>query len=422
MIRRIPFLFLFAIVAVTTLAAQADADMAQDVFAPFVSRLRVAVRDPQVRITWRDAEDLSGGRYEVLRSTVEITTATLPEAVVVAVVEPGTETYLDTPTEAGSYFYAVVARDPNGRRYDIFVPFRNKTIRPVSISQLTTEEDLAAAVYGIAAQVEEGTIIVRYETSRTDRTLAIYRSTSPITSLRSLEDAVLVRELSSSVRRFQDFPVPGVPYYYAVVDQALIERGSATFEAGQNTIATPIRIAVEALPDFVLEIPPARTRRAPLPILQFAGGFDAEQPVARPTVIPPARAVTVATQRAIDQMLILAPAAALFDPLPTVLPEERAADEDGAARTLAQIATGEFASGSFGQTITMIDALLRLPLSARIVARARFYRAQALYFEGHPERALMDFLIAMGRPELYDHAKNWVDGILNEAVHTRLAR
>jgi hypothetical protein len=55
-------------------------DLNRDVFAPFVSRLRVAVRDPQVRITWRDSEDLSDGSYLVYRHTDEINQNTLDAA------------------------------------------------------------------------------------------------------------------------------------------------------------------------------------------------------------------------------------------------------------------------------------------------------------------------------------------------------
>lgn len=390
-----------------------DGELPPDVFAPFVSRLRVAVRDPQVRITWRDAEEMVGGTYEVLRSTNEITQETLGQAQVVAVVQPGTETYLDTPLEAGGYFYAVVARDTDGHRYDIFIPFRNKTIRPVTISQLTSEEDLAVAVYGIAAQIEDQSVIVRYETSRTDRTLVIYRGTAPITSIEALQEAVLVREVDSSVRRFQDFPVPGVGYYYAVVDKALIERGTAAFEAGNNTLAQPIQIAIAAEPEFVVDLPQSRTRRAPLPMLQFGDNAAAVPAVARPVGGP--------TREAIAQLLDGEPPAARFAPEPVVLPQERAADEEGAARTLAQIATGEFAAGNYERSLDLLDSLLRLPLSNRVAARARFYRGQSLFFLGHTERALMDLLLALNQGELYASAKPWVDGLLNDLVRQRLA-
>ena len=117
----------------------------RDVFAPFVSRLRVAVRDPQVRLTWRDSDDLESGSYRVYRHTAEITQDTIDNAALVAEVDTGVETYLDTPLEEGAYYYAVIAAEESGRMFPIFVPFRNKTIRPVTVAQLETEEDLAPA-------------------------------------------------------------------------------------------------------------------------------------------------------------------------------------------------------------------------------------------------------------------------------------
>ncbi|MEE8440783.1 MAG: hypothetical protein V3S41_03610, partial [Spirochaetia bacterium] len=35
-------------------------DQIGSVFAPFVSRLRLSTRDPEVRLTWEDSEDVEG--------------------------------------------------------------------------------------------------------------------------------------------------------------------------------------------------------------------------------------------------------------------------------------------------------------------------------------------------------------------------
>jgi hypothetical protein len=249
-------------------------DLNRDVFAPFVSRLRVAVRDPQVRITWRDSEDLSDGSYLVYRHTDEINQNTLDAATLVATVEPGVETYLDTPLEEGNYYYAVIAAEADGRTYPIFVPFRNKTLRPVAVTRLESEEDLAASVYDIDARAQDMTVVLVFTPSRSGRTLAVYRSTAPFSELESIGDATLLQEIESSSRRFVDYPAPGVSYYYGVFDTVLIERGSLEVVEGANALASAVQINLPSQQGIAIQIPRATKRPAPLPILQLTSGLQ----------------------------------------------------------------------------------------------------------------------------------------------------
>ena len=53
------------------------------VFAPFVSRLRVAVKEPQIRLTWQDIPDFTGS-YQIFRYTEEIGLENLDKATMVS--------------------------------------------------------------------------------------------------------------------------------------------------------------------------------------------------------------------------------------------------------------------------------------------------------------------------------------------------
>lgn len=383
----------------------------RDVFAPFVSRLRVAVRDPQVRLTWRDAEDLDGGAYQVFRHTQEITQDTIGDAEMIAEVEPGVETYLDTPLEEGTYFYAVLASEGE-RVYPIFVPFRNKTIRSVTVAQLETEEDLAASVYDIAAQVQENAVVVRFETSRGGRDLVVYRSSTPIESIEDLESATRIEEFESTTRRFADYPVPGVGYYYGVFDIALIERGSVSISPGENTLSQPIAIALEAASNLQVQIPRATKRRAPLPILQLAQGIQSGDRLARNTVPESSgRILGPATEEAIRFLVERAPEPQVFRPQPVILPQERVVEGDGVQRTLAQVISTEFSAGNFNKTAALLENILALPLNPSLERRIRFYLGQSLFFDGRREPAFVEFLMA-AEGELYVEAQPWIDGIL----------
>lgn len=406
------FLVLFA----TLVPAQNGADargIDRTVFAPFVSRLRVAVRDPQVRLTWRDSEDLSGGTYRVYRHDEEITQDTIDDATLVGEVLPGVETFLDTPLEEGSYYYAVLASEPDGRLYPIFVPFRNKTLRPVAVTQLESEEDLAAQVYDIQAQPQDTAIVVVFDPSRSGRTLAIYRSTTPFSDAASIGSATLLEEIPSSNRRYADYPVPGVDYFYGVFDKVLIERGTVEIQDGENVLSTPVRIALaDQGPEVTIEFPQSTKRPAPLPILQLATGIQSGERLALPDIPGGgAQPVRAETRTAVDRFLARAPAPEPFAPEPRILPEERSAAGEGVAVTLSRIVTDEFAGGAYREAADLLETLLDLPVGDATERRIRFYRGQALYFDGRIEPAFMEFLLA-AEGDLYPEVRPWMDGIL----------
>jgi hypothetical protein len=388
-------------------------DLNRDVFAPFVSRLRVAVRDPQVRITWRDSEDLSDGSYLVYRHTSEINQDSLDEATLVATVEPGVETYLDTPLEEGNYYYAVIAAEADGRIYPIFVPFRNKTLRPVAVTRLESEEDLAASVYDIDAQAQDMTIVVVFTPSRSGRTLAVYRSTDPFPELESIADATLLEEIDSSSRRFVDYPAPGVSYYYGVFDKVLIERGSLEVVEGANALATAVQVNLPNEQGITIQIPPATKRPAPLPILQLTSGLQSGERLATPDIPRSATAglLPPGAERAVNELLADTPERSVFAPEPVILPEERAGAGEGVQQTLARIVNGEFAGGDYARAVDLMRNLLMLPISTDLEERVRFYLGQALYFDGRREPAFMEFVIAADG-DLYGQVKPWMDGIL----------
>lgn len=385
----------------------------RDVFAPFVSRLRVAVRDPQVRLTWRDSRDLEEGVYRIYRHDRELTVDNFTDAEFVGTVERGVETYLDTPMEMGQYYYAVVAVDADETVFPIFIPFRNKTIQPVAVTRLETEEDLAARVYDLAAQAQDSAIVLRFNVSRGNRRLAVYRSTKPPGELTSPAEATLLEQIESTSRRYIDYAVPGVDYYYGVFDVALVQRGTMQLEPGANVLPEPVRIPLRVSREIELTIPRQTKRPAPLPILELSGGIqDDRHTVAR--TIPhggQAQPVRPATVRSIERLLRSAPVGEPFTPEPVVLPPERADDGEGAARTLAQVIRNHFSAGEYPETVELLRNVLELPLSRDFERRVRFYLGQALFFDGKREQAFMEFLFA-SEGALYSATRPWITGIL----------
>ncbi|MFP4563991.1 MAG: hypothetical protein ACLFRY_11860, partial [Spirochaetia bacterium] len=210
-----------------------------DVFAPFVSRLKVAAEESTIKLTWKDTEDVAAGSYAVYRYTEEITAENFSEAAKLGEVAPGTESFLDKPDDKRPYYYAVLAKDSAGKLYRLFIPFRNKSITGVAVETLDTIEEQAARITDISTTIEEDSIIITFETSKNRRDLLVYRSTSPIRSSSDLAFAQSLRSIRSSKSSFQDFPVPGISYYYAVIDSGFIKAGDIEFIPGENTTIVP---------------------------------------------------------------------------------------------------------------------------------------------------------------------------------------
>ena len=421
-------------VAATPLVAQETDDAREqgdatreEVFAPFVSRLRLSIRDPRVRVSWVDADDLLA-TYRVYRSSEPITNESFDQARLVARVATGEEGYVDLPPEPGTYYYAVVAENATGTPYRVVIPGRNASYIPVEIASTATQEQRAARVSGIDAAVVatdgQSAIEITVLADREGRSLAVYRSTERLESEADLADATLVREVPSGETRVVDLPVPGVPYYYAAVDaELLVADGvtitpgrNATLEAAEIPLATALARAGEQRPDTdaVAQAPsataPGRADAAtddlpvfepdvrtaegvPLPFLQLQSQLATGQRLRDPRIlIPNEQPLEPTTESAVAAVLErLGPRA---DPQlePTILPEDTMPEPEGADYTLRTILEGPFARMAWESALGQLENFFTLPLPPELEARAHFYRGQVYYFLGERQRAVLELL------------------------------
>ncbi len=421
-------LLLFTLVSAATVSAQSSG--AEDApFAPFVSRLRLSIRDPQIRVTWEDAADIVA-EYRVYRSREPITNETLSEATFIATVGPGEEAYIDIPPAPGGYHYAVLAESPAGNPYRVVIPGRNASFREVVIENVATEAERAARVERIDAIVVETegrrAIELTAVADREGRTLAVYRATTPIDDVTDLADAAFVREVDSAEARLIDLPVPGVAYYYATVDSALLLAGGAEIVMGENATAAPVEIplriaagptasrppARETPADAPLFSPPATTARGlPVPFLQLQNRLATGRRLQDPRImIPDTKPLREETERTVDSLLSgLGPRTTPGTSL-TVLDEDRIPDPEGAEYTLRTILDGPFARRAWEEAIGQLDNFFSLPLTPELEARAYFYRGQAFHFLGERQRAVLELLLA--RDYYYVESDAWLDRIL----------
>ncbi len=459
-LRRI-FALLMVLLVVPMVSGQEDSgadstDHGGSIFAPFVSRLRISTRDPEIRLTWRDSEDVDG-TYKIYRHTSEINTETFLDAELVARVEPGVQSFIDAPSDPGDYYYGVLAESAAGGLYEIFIPYRNTTFAPVTVANVATLVERSAHIRGIQAVEDDGVILVEYESDQVGRELIVYRSTSPFTAADDLLSAGVVATVMSTVGSVIDYPVPGVPYYYGVVDSALVAEGSAVFEPGGNATETAVEIP---LPTAVAELQPApelqpepedvasvsqvtpepeeiveqpeepaeaesaeqvfvpeisRRRPLPLPFLQLNTDLQTGDRLgdAVITVADP-QSISSTTQASLDKMLGRLTPRSPESLRPEVLPEDMLPSPRGAEFTLRTILDGPFTNLAWEDALLQLNNFLSLPLSSDIRSRALFYRAQCFFFTGESERAFVEFLLA--RDMHFAEVEGWLDVILSDSA------
>jgi hypothetical protein len=293
--------------------------------------------------------------------------------------------------------------------YDLFIPFRNKTISGITLDNLGTEQELAATITGIDTQVQKDSILVTFESSKEDRELIIYRSTTPIRSNTDLAYAQPLRVIPSSRTGFQDFPVPGISYYYAILDSGLVKVGETFFRPGENSTILPANIPIGTrvgLPERNI------SRNLPLPLLPLTLRVDTGEylGLSEPTRLPEKREIGSATKKAVAGIMESVAEIKPAELEPTVLDEDKGSVVSGGEEyTLKSIVNKEFAEERWLECEKLLKNFLSVHRSDEIETRARFYLGQVLYFQGKHRDSFMQFILI--QDALYSNVTPWLDNL-----------
>jgi hypothetical protein len=405
MARNIPVLLILLCASIFPILAEVE--------TPYVSQIKVGVRGSQIKITWKDSPD-TPGTLLVYRSPLEITPETLPQATLAGMVSYGTEYFIDIPDQVGSYYYAVLIKTDTGKIYKELIPFRNKTVTPVRLESVATIEDLAARITSITAQVVKDHIVVRFTPSRGDRELILYRSTLPILSVEQLSTATEVKRFPSRETEVTDYPVPGVPYYYAVVDAGLLEMKLPLLEKGNNVTATyveiPLPVTVPSDRNILPPLPETSIRPTPLPYYLLMQSFEAGNPLPPPTEYGKPVPLPSTSQKILQDLVAPLPEPQFKLPTPTILPSNKGATEQKEEQMIQAVLKGPFKNRNWKETLFQLDLLTRLPLSEGTRSEVYFYRGQAKFFLAQYRESAMDFLLASRH--YFSETQPWLDAIL----------
>jgi len=375
----------------------------------FVSRLKAEPVGYQVKLSWVDSPDLVGACV-VYRSEAEITSQNLPTATVVGMVPTGTGSFIDTPPDRRGWYYAVLIRDKAGNLYSLVVPFRNKTSAPVSVQTTAPEEQLAAQVTGIRAvpTASGDAIEVTFTLSSRTRDLLLFWGPKAFTRSEDLLSATKTTPLDPGTTRYVLPVLPGIDYWFAVLDAGMFKLGQAPLAKGANTTAYPVQLQVTT--SHGLPAPPPASRRGiPLPSLAIIRGVQSGQEIGGTDVadLPQPQQVSDDTRQAIDALRKDLPGASASALKPRVLPSDSTPTPGGELARLQDIVLGPFQAEDWGGAQGKLLDFLSLPRATDLADRASFYLGQVYFFQGKARDALLEFLDA--QDTFYQESAPWID-------------
>lgn len=252
------------------------------------------------------------------------------------------------------------------------------------------------------ALIRNDAVILTWKGSLNSENLLLYRSTSPFLDIKSLSQAVIVSTKFDSTLLFVDYPIPGIPYYYAIIDETSLSHATIKFEAGINTNRVPVEIS-----HLYSNVPKQKTtyqRPIPLPWLnpqnkQQEKSYKFSE-TTEDTLKKYTRNVTN-KQRRIKKFVIL--------------PDDLDTTFGGEYLLLRNILNSSIKNKEWNKAIQELNDFLKLRRTQDSIARAHFYLGQCYYFQSEPEKALLEFLLA--QDTYYDKSQEWIQYTLSNLAN-----
>ena len=386
------------------LPADNPADISGQEFLPFVTNLEGEIKNNLLRLTWTDSPHAKGPVY-IYRSAVPFDENSVPIPGRPETVPYGTGSYIDELDDSGIYYYLAIASDGEGRGYYPYINAENTVcIQMTGSIGLTgiqgaavqpAEQPPAAVITNIKALADNEKVIISFN-SDAGINPVLYRGTRPIRNTTDLLGSVIIQ--SNVTSPFYDFPVHGIPYYYAVIPANELNRGNVTIQPGINATEDPAGINAEKSS--------AEARSVPLPLIApgsaVSENFSGET-TNRPQDLSPA----------VNQALADIPPYRK-DPMPEmfsqVFPQDLKTAGGGEDYLLASIVQNRFLYREWEITADELTRFIALPRSKNTEARARYYLGQCLFFTGSYRDALFEFLSV--RSVYPEAAAEWIQAVL----------
>lgn len=365
--------------------------------APIVSNITANHQNNRIHILWTDAPTATGP-VTVFGSDAPIDIARLKlqqasPGVQSATVPYGVQNYIDEIANQPVRYYYIVASDASGVPYfldrfnqrnylEVYIQGpRHQTVQEVAPP--LTPSPLISGPFSLNASVNGSGVVITFMAQ--GGTPVLYRSIEPLHQMSNIVNAVIVQ---SDVRSpFTDYPLPGVPYYYAVIFHESLSQGTAEIKPGDNATTEPVLVPFSD-PDSGGIVHNLRPMPLPLMSLSHITSGDIGRLESQPAKPPVALSAEAARSIAdIKKMEKPQPARK-----PHAFKEDMESPVSGEEYTFRSIIQGVFALKMWGEARDQLLAFLSLPRSERTDARSRYYLGQVYYFLNRPRESLFEFL------------------------------
>ena len=381
---------LTVIIFAAACALPLEAQTGTGVFAPYVTQLQGEIRNKLVRLSWVDSIDVQGPVYLYRSVNPFSTDIYLPGGIEIPY---GIQSFVDEIESGITYYYFAAASDESGRHYNNPIPYSNTiaihiaeddSSSPPYVSETLPIEYppfLPQGISSLEAMIQDDRVIISFSQGGTGST-ALYRSVRPIRQMSDLLGAIIVGTRVSSP--FVDFPIPGIPYYYAAISEEDLTRGTISITPGKNATLSAVEVSPAGLAASNNGL-----RAMPLPQISVqaaAPGFEVY------SNIPPAMELSPQAAKALGSI----PSPQMPSPVQKKARvfardmEEIPIGSDD--HILSTIVKGPFALKNWETARDELRSFLALPRNPEASARARFYLGQCWYFLMLPREGLFEFL------------------------------
>ena len=377
----------------------------EPVFKPYVSNIDAELKGGFIRISWDDSPDAKGPVY-IYRSNSPIHVSSglplRPEEI-----PYGAQSYLEAAEKPGITYYFIAASDDRGKKYTVVVPYTN------TLCIVTGETDLAGyspwpetdgteavmewgeAEDGLDALADNDRVLLTF--GGNSSTAILYRSTRPILGQEDLLRAVIISRAPAFP--YTDYPVPGIPYYYALVSEAEFASGVIQIQEGVNATTNPVEVPFHDGGAGLVRNEHDRVRIIPIPVRNGS----ATVPSLLTGQAERAARIVSNYERRLGQFQE-----------PVFFMEDMEASAIGENAQLRLILYGSFSALDWEQAADDLRQFLSIPHSAQVTSRTHFYLGQVYYFSGKPREALFEFLAA--HTHYPTESITWIDAALARLV------
>ena len=375
------------------------------VFAPFVSRFQAEIKNNLVRLSWVDSLDVRGPVY-IYRSGLPFDN---PDTVIgkkPIEIPYGVQSFVDEIENGGTIYYFAAASDETGRSYDIPIASSNTislnipadSVVPALVIPERVPDGRTPGPRGISsleAKAQGDRILISFDEGDV-KSASLYRSTRPISQTADLLRAVIIQTKTASP--YTDYPAPGIPYYYAVIAEEDLVKGTVEIIPGRNVTGSPVAAGGQR-PDAEGREP----RAMPLPQISARAAIPGTH-----TETPPQTELSSLAAKAVGSL----PAREALSRKPRVFARDlEAPPAGGEEHALSVIVKGPFAAKNWEAAKNDLVRFLALPRTPELKARAKFYLGQCYYFLRIPRDGIFEFLAIQDKYPL--EASEWIQASLD---------